>query len=150
MIRQARGEGLAVGEVLTWAPSWYYQKEFFTGHAVSPAAASLSTQTTGRQPCDLATARDAGGSQVSFPRYDVEVSGFPSSHAGHLVLLRLKEQDYPGTKIIEDWPSWNLPILKWVGSQGGLGGYAHCGIGNGLLNSQLIFPNYEHSTHGRY
>ena len=29
--------------------------------------------------------------------YDVEVSGFPSSHAGHLCLLRLKEDDYPGT-----------------------------------------------------
>jgi len=28
-------------------------------------------------------------------RYDLEVSGFPSSHAGHLVLLGLKEQDYP-------------------------------------------------------
>ena len=29
-------------------------------------------------------------------RYDLEVSGFPSSHCGHLVLLRLREQDYPG------------------------------------------------------
>src|ERR1043165_4605283 len=38
MIRQARGEGLAVGDVLTWAPSWYYQKQFFTGHAISPPA----------------------------------------------------------------------------------------------------------------
>ena len=27
-------------------------------------------------------------------RYDVEVSGFPSQHAGHLCLLRLKEDDY--------------------------------------------------------
>ena len=26
--------------------------------------------------------------------YDLEVSGFPSSHAGHLVLLGLTEQDY--------------------------------------------------------
>ena len=31
-------------------------------------------------------------------RYDVEVSGFPSSHAGHVVLLGLKEQDYPGAR----------------------------------------------------
>ena len=43
-------------------------------------------------------------------RYDVEVSGFPSQHAGHLCLLRLKEDDYPGTERIEDWPSWDLPI----------------------------------------
>ena len=46
--------------------------------------------------------------------YDLEVSGFPSSHAGHLVLLGLKDQDYPGTKRIEDWPTWDLPILKWA------------------------------------
>ena len=45
-------------------------------------------------------------------RYDLEVSGFPSSHAGHLVLLRLKDQDYPGTKALEDWPTWDLPILQ--------------------------------------
>jgi len=42
-------------------------------------------------------------------RYDVEVSGFPSSHSGHLCLLRLKEDDYPGTSTIEEWPSWDLP-----------------------------------------
>ena len=33
--------------------------------------------------------------------YDLEVSGFPSSHAGHIILLNLKQQDYPGTKTIE-------------------------------------------------
>jgi hypothetical protein len=85
-----------------------------------------------------ATAEDA----ESMLRYDVEVSGFPSSHAGHLVLLRLKEQDYPGTKLIEDWPSWNLPILKWVKAQGdALGGYAHCGLGMVVDSKEL--PNYE-------
>jgi hypothetical protein len=140
MIRQARGEGLAIGDVLTWAPSWYYQKEFFTGHAVSPAAnlehpelqaANHVTWQPHATPEDLETSL----------RYDVEVSGFPSSHAGHLVLLRLKEQDYPATKIIEDWPSWNLPILKWVRSQGGLGGYAHCGIGMVVDSTDL--PNYD-------
>jgi hypothetical protein len=62
-------------------------------------------------------------------RYDVEVSGFPSSHAGHIVLLRLKEEDYPGTTKIEDWPSWTLPILKWAKSQGAITGYAHSGWG---------------------
>ncbi len=74
-------------------------------------------------------------------RYDVEVSGFPSSLNGHMVLLRLKEQDYPGTKLIEDWPSWNLPILKWARAQGGFGGYAHCGTGMVVDSTEL--PNYE-------
>ena len=80
--------------MLTWGPCCYYQKQFFEGRDHK-----LST------PQHLM-------------RYDVEVSGFPSSHAGHLVLLRLKEQDYPGTKTLEDWPSWDLPILKWGKSRG--------------------------------
>ena len=37
-------------------------------------------------------------------RYDVEVSGFPSQHAGHLCLLRLKEDDYEYPQPVEfDW-----------------------------------------------
>ena len=62
-------------------------------------------------------------------RYDVEISGFPSSHAGHLVLLGLKDQDYPGTKRLEDWPTWTLPILRWARAQGGVVGFAHSGWG---------------------
>jgi len=73
MWRQVVGEDLNVAAVLAWGPGWYHQKSFFTG-AVSP----LSTRQ-------------------NIMRYDVEVSGFPSSHAGHIVLLRLKEDDYPGT-----------------------------------------------------
>jgi hypothetical protein len=69
------------------------------------------------------------------------VSGFPSSHAGHLVLLRLKEQDYPGTKLIEDWPSWNLPILKWAKAQDSVAGYAHSGSGMVVDSTEL--PNFE-------
>src|SRR5262249_20770287 len=61
--------------------------------------------------------------------YDLEVSGFPSSHAGHLVLLGLKDQDYPKTHRIEDWPSWDLPILRWAKSQGAVAGFAHSGWG---------------------
>jgi hypothetical protein len=74
-------------------------------------------------------------------RYDVEVSGFPSSHAGHLTLLNLKEQDYPGTKKIEDWPTWDLPILKWAKSQGAVVGFAHSGWGLEVKSDKL--PNYE-------
>jgi len=140
MIRQARGEGLVIGDVLTWAPSWYYQKQFFSGHAISPPA--------NLEHPELQAANDATWRPHPTPedtetilRYDVEVSGFPSSHAGHLVLLRLKDQDYPGTKILEDWPSWNLPVLQWVRSQGALGGYAHCGIG--MVTDSEDLPNYE-------
>ena len=41
----------------------------------------------------------------------------------------LKEQDYPGTKRIEDWPSWGLPILQWGKKQGAVIGYTHSGWG---------------------
>jgi hypothetical protein len=126
--------------VLTWGPSWYYQKQFFTGHAESPPAGLEHPELQAANSVTLvprATPKDAE-SQL---RYDVEVSGFPSSLCGHLVLLRLKEQDYPGTQMIEDWPSWNLPILKWVRAQGGYGGYAHCGAGMVVDSTDL--PNYE-------
>lgn len=140
MIRHARGEGLSIGDVLTWGPSWYYQKTFFTGHAESPPATLEHPEL---QNANNVTLQPHGTAEdfETVLRYDVEVSGFPSSHAGHLVLLRLKEQDYPGTKVIEDWPSWNLPILKWVKEQGALGGYAHCGIGMVVDSTDL--PNYE-------
>jgi hypothetical protein len=105
MFRHIQGEDLNVGCVLTWGPCWYYQKQFFEGgvHALSTPRHLM--------------------------RYDVEVSGFPSSHAGHLVLLRLTEDDYPGTERIEEWPSWGLPILKWAKEQGGVVGFAHSGWG---------------------
>lgn len=74
-------------------------------------------------------------------RYDLEVSGFPSSHNGHLVLLRLKEQDYPGATKIEDWPTWDLPILKWAKRQGAITGFAHSGWGLEVKSDEL--PNYE-------
>ena len=111
MMRHIRGEDLNVGCVLTWGPCWYFQKDFFEGkvHALST-------------PNNLM-------------RYDVEVSGFPSDHCGHLCLLRLSEDDYPGTKRVEDWPSWDLPILKWGKKQGGVVGFSHSGWG-------LQLPDY--------
>ena len=105
MNRQVRGENLNITAVLTWGPDYYYQKQFFSGHD-DP----LSTPS-----CLM--------------HYDLEVSGFPSSHAGHLVLLGLHQQDYPGTKRIEDWPTWDLPILQWAKSQGATVGFAHSGWG---------------------
>jgi hypothetical protein len=115
MWRQIVGENLNVGSVLAWGPGWYHQKEFFTG-SIHP----LSTKK-------------------NLMRYDVEVSGFPSSHAGHIVLLGLKEDDYPGTTKIEDWPSWTLPILSWAKSQGAITGYAHSGSGLEPITEEDLF-----------
>jgi hypothetical protein len=140
MIRHVRGEGLSVGEVLTWGPGYEYQKQFFSGHAISPHA--------GLEHPDLQAAnsvtwqpKDTPKDDESLLRYDVEISRFPSSHAGHLVLLRLSDQDFPGAKKIEDWPSWNLPILKWARAQGAVVGYAHCGGGMDVDTQDL--PNYR-------
>lgn len=118
MWRQILGEDLNVGASLAWGPSWYHQKSFFTGKDEP-----YSTNT-------------------NILRNDVEVSGFPSSHAGHVVLLRLKEDDYPGTTKIEDWPSWTLPVLKWAKSQGGVVGYAHSGWGLEPVERTKDLPNY--------
>lgn len=105
MMRHILGEDLNVGCCLSWGPCWYHQKRYFDGkvHKLS-------------QPDYIL-------------RYDVEVSGFPSSHCGHICLLRLREQDYPGTKLIPDWPSWDLPIFQWAKAQGGVVGFAHSGWG---------------------
>lgn len=118
MIRQAKGEDLNVSCVLTWGPCWYHQKTFFEGQV---SALSLPE---------------------NLMRYDVEVSGFPSSHAGHVVLLRLKEDDYPNTTRIEEWPTWTLPVLKWAQEQGGVVGYAHSGWGLETETPATEFPNY--------
>ncbi len=113
MLRHVQGEDLKIGAVLTWGPGWYFQKTFFEGK----------------------------DNKVSTPdnriRYDVEVSGHPSSHTGHLVLLGLKEQDFPGTQRIEDWPTWGLPILRWAKGQGAVTGYAHSGWGLQIKDTKL-------------
>jgi hypothetical protein len=117
MNRQVRGENLNIAAVLTWGPDYYYQKQFFTGRDDR-----LSTPS-----CLM--------------HYDLEVSGFPSSHAGHLVLLGLRQQDYPGTKRIEDWPTWDLPILRWAKSQKATVGFAHSGWGLQVAGQEL--PSYQ-------
>jgi hypothetical protein len=117
MMRHVLGEALSVGSVLNWGPSYYHQRQYFEG-------------------------RD---NKVSNPstllRYDLEVSGFPSSHCGHLVLLRVRDQDYPDARQIEDWPSWDLPVLKWGKAQGAITGFAHSGFGLQVTSRDL--PNYE-------
>ncbi|MBP86921.1 MAG: hypothetical protein CMJ64_09415 [Planctomycetaceae bacterium] len=132
MMRHILGEDLNVGCVLSWGPCWYFQKQFFEGDV-----SRLSQDNY-------------------LMRYDVEVSGFPSQHAGHLCLLRLKDDDftYPeeaefdwafgpekghfkGTRTerIGEWPTWDLPILAWGKRQGGVVGFSHSGWG-------LQLPDY--------
>jgi hypothetical protein len=117
MMRHVLGEALSVGAVLNWGPSYYHQRQFF----------------------------EAKDNKVSTPstllRYDLEISGFPSSNNGHLVLLRLRDQDYPDTRQIQDWPTWDLPILTWAKAQGAVTGFAHSGLG--LQVNSMSLPNYE-------
>ncbi|MBX7166363.1 MAG: CehA/McbA family metallohydrolase [Pirellulales bacterium] len=117
MMRHIVGEDLNVGCVLSWGPCWYYQKQFFEG--------KVHRLSTDRY----------------LMRYDVEVSGFPSSHCGHLCLLRLTEDDYPGTSRIEEWPSWDLPVLQWGQKQGGVVGFSHSGWGLSVDDDKL--PSFE-------
>ena len=117
MMRHVLGEALSVGEVLNWGPGYYHQRQFFEGKDNK-----LSTVST-------------------LLHYDLEVSGFPSSHCGHLVLLRLRDQDYPEARQIEDWPSWDLPILKWAKQQGAICGFAHSGAGLQVKTHEL--PNFD-------
>ncbi len=105
MMRHLLGEDLKVGANLTWGPCFDYQKQFFTG-----VDDKVST----------------------FPyilRYDIEVSGFGSHQSGHLCLLRLKEQMYPGGDSMSHWPSLGLNTLRWAKKQGAVVGPAHSGWG---------------------
>jgi hypothetical protein len=116
MVRHTLGEDLKVGATLTWGPSFDYQKQFFTG----------KDDLVSRPPYLL--------------HYDIEVSGFGSHRSGHLVLLRLKEQIYPGGSSYEHWPTLCLNTLRWAKRQGAVCGPAHSGFGLEVNSSEL--PNY--------
>jgi hypothetical protein len=105
MMRHILGEDLKIGCCLTWGPCFDYQKRFFTG----------KPDPVSRSPYLL--------------RYDVEVSGFGSHRSGHLCLLRLKEQIYPGGESKDHWPTLGLNTLRWAKRQGAICGPAHSAIG---------------------
>jgi hypothetical protein len=84
-----------VGCNLTWGPCFDYQKQFFTGKD------------------------DEVSSYPYLLRYDIEISGFGSHQSGHLCLLRLKEQIYPGGDSMDHWPTLCLNSLRWAKGQGG-------------------------------
>jgi hypothetical protein len=117
MLRQCLGEDLKVGCNLTWGPCFDFQKQFFCG----------SVDKVSQYPYLL--------------RYDVEVSGFGSHESGHLCLLRLKEEIYPGGDSKNHWPTLGLNTLRWAKKQGAVCGPAHSGWGLKLETDQL--PNYQ-------
>lgn len=103
MFQQVKGEGLNVGCILTWGPCFDFQRDFF-----SPTADKISEPLT-------------------VLKYDLEISGFGSAALGHVCLLNLKDQTYPGsdgTKV-KGWPTWTVPVLRWCKEQGGVTGYPH-------------------------
>ena len=107
MFKQVEGEGLNVGCVLTWGPCFTYQRQFF-----APGVNQLSKPLT-------------------VMKYDLEISGFGSEALGHVCLLNLKDQTYPGSEgtKTKGWPSWTLPVMQWTKAQGGFTGYAHSASG---------------------
>src|SRR5262245_11634663 len=107
MLLHVKGEGLNVGCNLTWGPCYDYQRQYF-----EPTINKLSEPF-----CVL--------------KYDIEVSGFGSQAMGHVCLLNLRDQTYPGsdgTKV-RGWPKWTTPVMRWTKEQGGVAGYAHSGSG---------------------
>ena len=116
IVRHIRGEDLKVGSTLTWGPGFDYQKRFFSGSV------------------------DKVSSYPYLLRYDVEVSGFGSHESGHLCLLRLKEQIYPGGESKDHWPTLCLNTLRWAKKQGAVCGPAHSGYGLAVNSTDL--PNY--------
>ena len=117
MVRHILGEDLKVGANLTWGPCFDYQKQFFTG----------KDDQVSLHPYVL--------------RYDIEVSGFGSHQSGHLCLLRLKNQVYPGGDSKNHWPTLGLNTLRWAKAQGALVGPAHSGWGLTLPTADL--PSYD-------
>lgn len=117
MMRHILGEDLKVGCNLTWGPCFDYQKQFFSG----------DIDKVSKYPYLL--------------RYDIEVSGFGSHRSGHLCLLRLKDQMYPGGESKKHWPTLGLNTLRWAKKQGAVVGPAHSGWGLEVRGPKL--PNYE-------
>jgi hypothetical protein len=106
MFLQVQGEGLNVGCVLTWGPCFDFQRRYF-----SPVADEVS------EPLTLL-------------KYDLEISGFGSAPMGHVCLLNLTDQTYPGTDgTTKGWPTWTVPVLRWAKQQGGVTGFPHSAMG---------------------
>ncbi|QDT99363.1 CehA/McbA family metallohydrolase [Gimesia aquarii] len=105
MFNQVKGEGLNVGCVLTWGPCFEAQRQFFGSTA------------------------DRVSEPLTLLKYDLEISGFGSAALGHVCLLNLQNQTYPGTLgTTKGWPSWTVPVMRWCQEQGGVTGFPHSAL----------------------
>ena len=128
MFRQVAGEGLNVGCVLTWGPCYDHQRNYF-----SPLADEVSTSQT-------------------LLKYDLEISGFGSAALGHVCLLNLKDQTYPGSEGTSTmgWPSWTVPVLRWAKEQGGVTGYPHSALHvDAAQTAGWILATRDHDSDGQ-
>src|SRR4026209_2698910 len=119
-----------VGCNLTWGPCFDFQRQFF-----EPRPHKLS------EPLTLL-------------KYDIEVSGFGSQALGHVCLLNLRDQTYPGSAggIAEGWPTWTTPLMRWAKAQGAVTGYAHSASGLGInpqAVSKRMIQNYDTDKDGK-
>jgi hypothetical protein len=129
MFLHVKGEGLNVGCNLTWGPCFDFQRQFF----------------------------EAEPNKVSEPftllKYDIEVSGFGSQALGHVCLLNLKDQTYPGsdgTKT-KGWPTWTTPLMRWAKKQGAYTGYAHSASGlniNAVAAAKRLIGEFDTNKDG--
>ena len=126
MFQQVKGEGLNVGCVLTWGPCFDFQRRYF-----SPVADDVSEPMTRL-------------------KYDLEISGFGSAPLGHVCLLNLQDQLYPGTNgTTQGWPTWTVPVLRWCKEQGGVTGYPHSAMGTHPPSaSQRIINRHDRNRDG--
>jgi hypothetical protein len=130
MFLHVKGEGLNVGCNLTWGPCYDYQRQFF-----EPDANKVSEPFT-------------------VLKYDVEVSGFGSQAMGHVCLLNLKDQTYPGSEgtKTKGWPTWTTPLMKWAKAQGAFTGYAHSANGlavNAAAAAQRLLQELDSDKDGK-
>ena len=116
-MRHILGEDLNVGCVLSWGPCWY-----------SKSSSSRARSTSFR-------------SQEYLMRYDVEVSGFPSSALRASVPAaaegRRLSRHHAHRRVADLGPA----VLKWGKEQGGVVGFSHSGWGLAIKEPKL--PNYE-------
>lgn len=118
MFFHVKGEGMNVGCCLTWGPCYDFQRRYFEAspHRLTEPFTVL--------------------------KYDVEVSGFGSQALGHVCLLNLRDQTYPGSEgtKIKGWPTWTTPLMKWGKDQGAVTGYAHSANGLGISLTRQGVP----------
>jgi hypothetical protein len=110
MFLHVKGEALNVGCNLTWGPCYDFQRQFF-----EPTINKISEPFT-------------------VIKYDLEISGFGSQALGHVCLLNLRDQTYPGSEgtSSKGWPTWTTPLMRWAKAQGAVTGYAHSASGLGV------------------